>query len=200
MDFTRLNLKEYLTEGITTSNNLATNAEQKTSDLASTTGKDKQHDPGRREMQLKQRTARTGPTHSTGVVDVGAQPKVAESFMNQKKAIEFRKMFESSKTDWRAELAEAINPDDDPEHPYVEIMPHYKYKEKEAKKNAGKAAMKDRANGEPPLRTGVNEESTNSKADAKKRRQNLTIEAGMRRRQANPVMPKPNLDYAQSDN
>lgn len=196
MDFTKLNLKNYLTEGISVSNNLATNAEQKTSELASTTGKDKQHDPSRREMQMKQKTARMGPTRTSGEVDVSAQPKVAESFINQKKAIEFRKMLESHKSDWKTELAEAINPDDDPEHPYVEIMPHYKYKEKEAKKNAGKAAMKDRASGEPPLRTGVNENT----ADAKKRRQNLGIEAGMRRRQANPKMPKPNLDDAKFDN
>lgn len=255
MDFTRLNLKQYITEGISSSNNLATNAEQKTSEIASGAGKAKQMDPSRKEQQIKQRAARSGPTTMTNMVDVTPTPvQTVESFKNQQLKIEMEKRLRRDSSDWRSELAEAVNPDDDPQHPYVEIMPHFKYKEKEAKKNAGKAAMADRQNGEPPLRTGVNEESLKAKkvegkaipvgkgarnadntatprentgrryvnanpqikgdmqdhvkkrvvaeqsmADAKKRRQNLTIETGMRRRQANPEMPKPNLEYAKSN-
>jgi hypothetical protein len=255
MDFTRLNLKEYITEGISSANNLATNAEQKTSEMASGIGKQKQMDPNRKEQQIKQRAARTGPTTMTSTVDITPTGSAtAESFINQRNKIELEKQIRRHTSDWRTELAEAANPDDDPQHPYVEIMPHHKYKEKEAKKNAGKAAMKDKANGEGPLQTGVNEESVQAKkvegkaipvgkgarnadntatprenagrrhvnanpqlkgdmqnhlkkrvmkeqsmADAKKRRQNLTIETGMRRRQADPTMPKPNLEYAKSN-
>lgn len=252
MDFTKLNLKQYITEGITSSNNLATNAEAKTSEMASGIGKTKQMDPGRKNAQIKQRAARVGPTTMNNTVDVTPQAtSTAESFINQRNKIELEKQIRAHTSDWRKDLAEAVNPDDDPQHPYVEIMPHHKYKEKEAKKNALKAAAKDRMNGEPPLRTGVNEESIKAKkvegkaipvgkgarnadntatprenvgrryvnknpqvkgemqdhvkkrvvaeqsmADAKKRRQNLTIEVGMRRRQADPKMPKPNLEYA----
>ena len=255
MDFTRLNLKEYLTEGISSSNNLATNAEAKTADAASGIGRQKQMDPNRKEQQIKQRAARSGPTTMSQTVDItpGASTTV-ESFINQRNKIELEKQIRAHTSDWRYELYEAVNPDDDPQHPYVEIMPHHKYKEKEAKKNAAKAMKNDRDNGEPPLRTGVNEESLKAKkdsgkavpvgkgarnadntatprenvvrrkvnaepdmrgkagkhmvdrmmkeqsmADAKKRRQNLTIEAGMRKRQANPVMPKINLDHAKSN-
>jgi hypothetical protein len=250
MDFTRLKL----TEGISSSNNLATNAEAKTSELASGIGKQKQMDPTRKEQQIKQRAARTGPTTMNNTVDVAPTGTTTESYLDTLHRVEVEKARRHHTHNWRQELSEAINPDDDPQHPYVEIMPHHKYKEKEAKKNAGKAAMADRQNGEAPLQTGVNEESIKAKkdsgkaipagrgarnadntatpkenvlrrkvnanpdmrgkagkhavdrmmkeqsmADAKKRRQNLTIETGMRRRQANPEMPKPNLDNAKSN-
>jgi hypothetical protein len=251
MNFSRLKL----TEGISSSNNLATNAEAKTSEMASGIGKAKQADPARKEQQMKQRAARTGPTKMSSTVDVTPAPVgTTESYLDIMHRVEVEKARRHHTHNWRKDLSEAVNADDDPQHPYVEIMPHFKYKEKEAKKNAGKAAMKDKANGEGPLQTGVNEESIKAKkdsgkaipagkgarnadntatpkenaarrvvnanpsmrgdagkaavnrmmkeqsmADAKKRRQNLTIETGMRRRQANPEMPKPNLDNAKSN-
>ena len=39
---------------------------------------------------------------------------------------------------------EAANPDDDPEHPFVEVMPHSDYRMKEAKKNMKKGMAKDK--------------------------------------------------------
>ena len=196
MNFSRLKL----TEGISSSNNLATNAEAKTSEIASGIGKAKQMDPSRKEQQVKQRAARTGPTQMSNTVDVTPSPvQATESYLDTLFKVQTEKAHRHHTHNWRKELTEAANPDDDPQHPYVEIMPHFKYKEKEAKKNAGKAAMKDKADGEPPLKTGVNEMKEQSMADAKKRRQNLTIETGMRRRQANPVMPKENLDNAKTN-
>ena len=196
MNFSRLKL----TEGISSSNNLATNAEAKTSEMASGIGKAKQADPARKEQQMKQRAARTGPTKMSSTVDVSPAPmQTTESYLDTLHKVQLEKAHRHHTHNWRKELSEAVNPDDDPEHPYVEIMPHYKYKEKEVKKNVAKAGMKDKAEGEGPLQTGVNEMKEQSMADAKKRRQNLTIETGMRRRQANPEMPKPNLDNAKTN-
>ena len=70
MNFTRLNLKHYLKEGISSSNNLATNAEVKTADAASGIGRQKQMDPNRKEQQIKQRAARSGPTTMAQTVDI----------------------------------------------------------------------------------------------------------------------------------
>ncbi len=154
MNFSRLKL----TEGISSSNNLATNAEAKTSEMASGIGKQKQMNPAAKEQQIKQRAARTGPTTMNNTVDVAPVATTTESYLDTLHKVQLEKAHRHHTHNWRKELAEAVNPDDDPQHPYVEIMPHFKYKEKEAKKNAGKAAMKDRANGEPPLTTGVNEE------------------------------------------
>ena len=155
MNFSRLKL----TEGISSSNNLATNAEAKTSEIASGIGKAKQMDPARKEQQVKQRAARTGPTQMSNTVDVTPAPvQATESYLDTLHRVQVEKAHRHHTHSWRKELAEAVNPDDDPQHPYVEIMPHFKYKEKEAKKNVAKAAVKDKAKGEGPLQTGVNEE------------------------------------------
>ena len=160
MDFTRLNLKQYMTEGVSTpDSNLALSAERKASENATSVSNPRQQDPVRKNMQLKQRSARSGHTSMANTVDItpSAGP-TAESFVNQRNAIERRKLIEKTKVDWRKELAEAVNPDDEPDHPYVEVMPHFKYKEKEAKKNVAKAAAKDRVKtGERAIGAPVNE-------------------------------------------
>ncbi len=169
MNFSRLKL----TEGISSSNNLATNAEAKTSEMASGIGKQKQMNPAAKEQQIKQRAARTGPTTMNNTVDVAPVATTTESYLDTLHKVQLEKAHRHHTHNWRKELAEAVNPDDDPQHPYVEIMPHFKYKEKEAKKNAGKAAMTDRQNGEAPLKTGVNEEAKyNSKQKAAARKLN----------------------------
>ena len=163
MNFSRLKL----TEGISSSNNLATNAEAKTSEMASGIGRQKQMNPAAKEQQIKQRAARTGPTTMNNTVDVAPVAATTESYLDTLHRVEVEKARRHHSSNWRQDLAEAVNPDDDPQHPYVEIMPHIKYKEKEAKKNAAKAAATDRQNGEAPLKTGVNEEAKyNSKQKA----------------------------------
>jgi len=137
MDFSKLKLNE----GVTSSNNLALDAEKKTSDFATNVSAPAQKNPIRKEMQTKQRTAKFGtPTTSQNIGD-------SYDMLRQHK--ELIKMRESAKTDWRKELMEAANPDDDPDHPYVEVMPHYSYRAKEAMENLKKAQMKDKAEGKP---------------------------------------------------
>ena len=137
MDFSKLKLNE----GVSTSNNLALDAEKKTSDFATNVSAPAQKNPIRKEMQTKQRTAKFGtPTTSQTIGD-------SYDMLRQHK--ELIKMRESAKTDWRKELMEAANPDDDPDHPFVEVMPHYQYRQKEAMENLKKAQMKDKAEGKP---------------------------------------------------
>ena len=56
MDFSKLKL----TEGVSSSNNLALDAEKKTSDFATNVSAPAQVSPSRKEQQLKQRTAKVG--------------------------------------------------------------------------------------------------------------------------------------------
>lgn len=156
MDFTRLNLKAYLTEGNSTpGSNLATAAEDKTTEAATNVSAPKQIDPARKEMQMKQRTAKFGTPKTN-------QTMMSNSYdpmLSLRTGKELVKMREAAKCDWRKELMEAANPDDDPNHPYVEVMPHYQYRAKEAMENLKKAQMKDKAQGNPrPALSGVNEE------------------------------------------
>lgn len=54
---------------------------------------------------------------------------------------EYVKMMEDSKVDWRQELIEAAQPDEEGNHPYVDVMPFANQKAKETKqqmKGAGK--------------------------------------------------------------
>jgi hypothetical protein len=53
-------------------------------------------------------------------------------------------MLESSKSDWRTELIEAAQPDEEGNHPYVDIMPNMNQKAMEMKKQMkGAAKVKD---------------------------------------------------------
>ena len=150
MDFTRLNLRPYrLNEGVATGNN-AIEGEAKASASAIDVSNPRQMDPRRKEMQMKQRTAKFGsPT---------TQQNVMSSFdilQQQKQAV---KMFENQKADWRKELLEAANPDDDPNHPFVEIMPSTEFKPREAEQNVKKGVVKDKMAGAAPGRSGLGEE------------------------------------------
>jgi len=156
MDFTRLNLKAYLTEGNSTpGSNLATAAEDKTREAATNVSAPKQIDPARKEMQMKQRTAKFGtPTTNQSMMSNSFDP-----MLTLRTGKELIKMREAAKCDWRKELMEAANPDDDPNHPYVEVMPHYQYRVKEFMQNLQKGRMKDKAQGDKtPALSGVNEE------------------------------------------
>ena len=50
---------------------------------------------------------------------------------------EVTKLYEEQKSDWRAELADAP---DEPQHPYIKVMPNIRYKQIEAEKELMKAA------------------------------------------------------------
>jgi hypothetical protein len=149
MDFSKLKL----TEGVSTSSNLAIDAEKKTTDYATNLSSPEQKNPARKEMQMKQRTAKFGtPT---------TKQQIGDSYDMLRQHKELLKMREAAMTDWRKELMEAANPDDDPDHPFVEVMPHYQYRQKEAMENLKKAQMKDKASGiKNPAVSGVNENAS----------------------------------------
>ena len=149
MNFSKLKLNE----GVTSSNNLALDAEKKTSDLATNVSAPAQVNPARKEMQMKQRTAKYGTPKTTQTI--------GDSYDMLRQHKELIKMRESAKVDWRKELMEAANPDDDPDHPFVEVMPHYQYRQKEAMENLKKAQMKDKEDGiKKPALSGVNENTS----------------------------------------
>ena len=53
------------------------------------------------------------------------------------------RMMESSKSDWRKELIEAAQPDEEGNHPYVDVMPFMDQKMQELKKQMKAAAAKE---------------------------------------------------------
>ncbi len=53
---------------------------------------------------------------------------------------EYVKMMEAAKADWRQELMEAAKPDEEGNHPYVDVMPFMNQKAKEAKQQMKGAA------------------------------------------------------------
>ena len=144
MDFSKLKLNE----GVATGNN-AFEGERKAKE-GSNNSEGIQTDPVRQKMQLKQKARRTGtPEAGTTILN--------NHFVGLRTRKELQKLRESSLCDWRKELMEAAGAEDDPEHPYVEVMPHWKYKEKEAKKNMAKSVANDRKQGKPPMQTPVSE-------------------------------------------
>ena len=159
MDFSKLKL---VSEGVTSSNNLAIDAENKASEQSKIVSAPTQHNPIRKQMQLKQASKKVSKPEINPAVEINAGYDPLETLRTQKEII---KMRENLKCDWRTEILEAANPDDDPNHPYVEIMPHKKYKIKEFGQNAKKAAVKDKMKGEKPITGGVNEEMLNEVTD-----------------------------------
>jgi hypothetical protein len=150
MDFTKLKLNE----GVSSSNNLAISAADKAKSNATDVSAPAQKDVSRKEMQMKQRTAKLGTPNTSQTMMANSYDHLL-NLRNKKQAI---KMYESSKCDWRKEIMEAANPDEDPDHPYVEVMPHYQYRIQELIKNTKKAAMKDKAKGEKPIAGGINQD------------------------------------------
>ena len=139
MDFGKLKLNEGVANG-----NLGFSASQNTSDFARTQGKEGQTGgtQNSKERQNAQKTAKV----------VTKQSPVLQTQMNNsynpmlelRSRKELIKMREAAKFDWRKDLMEAANPEDDPNHPFVEVMPHSDYRMKEAKKNLGKGMAQDK--------------------------------------------------------
>lgn len=152
MNFSKLKL---VSENVSLSNNLAIDAEKKSAAQSKTISSPNQHNPIRKQMQLKQASKKVAKPEISPSIEINAGYSPLEVLRTQKEIIKLR---ENLKCDWRKELLEAANPDDDPNHPYVEIMPHKQYKIKEFGQNAKKAAVKDKMKGEKPITGGVNEE------------------------------------------
>ena len=87
----------------------------------------------RREVQGIQMAAKTGsPTQAAKV-----QKNVTEHLSTIRSEKELNKLYEAEASDWRADLT-AEDPNE-PNHPYVKVMPNIKYKEIEAMKELAKA-------------------------------------------------------------
>ena len=90
----------------------------------------------RREVQGIQMAAKTGsPTQASKV-----QKNVTEHFNQIRTEKEMQKLYEAEASDWRADLT-AEDPNE-PQHPYVKVMPNIKYKEIEAAKELAKANIR----------------------------------------------------------
>ena len=98
----------------------------------------------RREAQGLQMAAKTGsPRQATTV-----QKAVVEHMQVIRSEKEYNRLLEQESSDWRKDLT-AEDPNE-PEHPYVKVMPNIKYKQIEAEKELAKAAgaSKDKTLGE----------------------------------------------------
>jgi len=139
MNFSKLKLTEGVANG-----NLGFSASQNTSEVARTTGKEGQTGgtQSSRERQNAQKTPKSITKQSPAL-----QTTMNNSYdpmLDLRTRKELIKMREAAKFDWRKDLMEAANPDEDPEHPFVEVMPHSDYRMKEAKKNMKKGMAKDK--------------------------------------------------------
>ena len=86
------------------------------------------------------------------------QTNIQSSYDVTKSNVELVKLREASKSDWRQEMMEAANPNDDPDHPFVEVMPFNDFRMKEAQNLMKKAAVKDKQAGEMTNVPGMKEE------------------------------------------
>ncbi len=95
----------------------------------------------RREAQGLQMAAKTGSPTQSSVT----QKNIAEHLKQIQDEKELIKLREASRYDWRKELSEELGDDpEEPEHPYIKVMPHIKYKEIEAAKELAAAAKNSR--------------------------------------------------------
>ena len=94
----------------------------------------------RREAQQLQMSTQTGQASK----DMNTSTRVTEHLENINQEKEYLKKVQSLKSDWRTELSEELGEQqpEEPEHPYVKVMPNIHYKQIEAQKElaaAGKA-------------------------------------------------------------
>jgi len=163
MNFSKLKLNENAAGVAITSNNAATRNAATSGANASGPGQSGQTQ-GTVNSQAGQAAGRVGkaaggqgtnsmvkkmsPTRADTQVNAGGPTNIQSSYDATLSRVELVKMRESAKCDWRQELMEAANPNDDPNHPFVEVMPYNDYRMKEAKKLMAQAAAKDKAQGQ----------------------------------------------------
>ena len=137
IDFSRLKLNEAPTNPVA--------VEKQGSEAAATGGQaQREGTRARREAQGVQMAAKTGsPTQATNI-----QKNITERFFEIRSEKEYNKLLEAEASDWRKDLT-AEDPNE-PNHPYVKVMPHIKYKEIEAAKELA-AAAKTKSLGEETM-------------------------------------------------
>jgi hypothetical protein len=178
MNFSKMKLTKYLVENapgveITSNNPAARNAATSGNMANAGVNKQIQGTVNSRAAQTKQSTGQTTGGQGTNSTIRKKSPTLSDTQMNAdqpvatginssydavKAHVELIKLREASKSDWRQEIMEAANPNDDPNHPFVEVMPFNDYRMKEAQKNMVKAAQKDRQAGGITNMPGMKEE------------------------------------------
>jgi hypothetical protein len=178
MNFSKMKLTKYLVENapgvdITSNNPAARNAATSGNMANAGVNKQMQGTVNSRAAQTKQSTGQTTGGQGTNSAIRKKSPTLSDTQMNAdqpvatginssydavKAHVELIKLRESSKSDWRQEIMEAANPNDDPDHPFVEVMPFNDFRMKEAQKNMAKAAQKDRQAGGITNMPGMKEE------------------------------------------
>jgi hypothetical protein len=172
MNFSKLKLKDYLVENASgvevTSNNPAARNSQASGNMANAgVNKQIQGTVNNRAAQTKQSVGQTTGGQGTNSVvrkkshslaDTQMNTDITSSYDATKANVELIKLRESSKSDWRQELMEAANPNDDPDHPFVEVMPFNDFRMKEAQGLMKKAAAKDKMAGGVTNMSGMKEE------------------------------------------
>ncbi len=134
IDFTKLKLNEAT---------IGTNAVSMKSAEAATASGQAQRDgtDSRRAKQGFQMAAKTGsPTQATNI-----QKNVAERLLDIRTGKEVSKLYEETKSNWRKEISEELEDPNEPDHPYVKVMPHIQYKQIEAEKQIKAAAKVSKA-------------------------------------------------------
>ena len=124
MDFS--NIARQLKEGMESTEAAISSAEK------AAAGGEKQRE-GTRLAKQKQKDMRAAPqrTSASGVSYASEEARSER---------EEAKMLDNEKSDWRKELIEAAGPNDDPNHPYVDVMPFMNNKLNQAKKQMKAAA------------------------------------------------------------
>ena len=152
MDFSKLKLTENAAGVAITSNNPATRNAAQSGANASGPGQSgmKQGTVNAQAGQGLQSAGNTGlkkqsPVKTGTQVNAGGPTNIQSSYDATLSRVELVKMREAAKCDWRQELMEAANPNDDPNHPFVEVMPFNDFRMKEAQKMMAQAAKKDKA-------------------------------------------------------
>ena len=152
MNFSKLKLTENAAGVAVTSNNPATRNAAQSAANASGPGQSgmKQGTVNAQAGQGMQSATNTGikkqsPVKTGTQVNAGGPTNIQSSYDATLSRVELVKMREAARVDWRQELMEAANPNDDPNHPFVEVMPYNDFRMKEAQKMMVQAAKKDKA-------------------------------------------------------
>ena len=157
MDFTKLKLNEMMAQGAganlqVTANNKASQQAQAPKQVSNTSNSIgmQQNQMAQKQGNVKAATVQKQGGAPQPVATTAGPTKAVEAYFDdlyQKK--EYIKQLREKKTNWKQELVEELGLDDDPDHPFVEVMPFKDFKMKEAKKMLAQQAAKPGAASNP---------------------------------------------------
>ena len=116
---------------------VARDAEMQSAEKASLSGQKQTDDNQRRREKQKAQMSTQRSTPVKSDVSYASEESRSER--------EFVKMLSNQSVDWRKDLIEAAQPDEEGNHPYVDVMPFINQKQNEAKRQEkGAAKVKER--------------------------------------------------------